>query len=55
MPPKDLGWWNRNNPLVQQLLVVANEHAGVLGALRALAQDRHDLPRPPHRLPVIDA
>ena len=36
--------------LVQKLLVVANEHAGVLGALGALAQDRHDLPRPPHRL-----
>src|SRR5262249_59046929 len=41
--------------LMQELLVVANEHAGILGALGALAQDRHDLPRPPHRLVVADA
>ncbi|HZD28684.1 MAG TPA: hypothetical protein VE251_08340 [Xanthobacteraceae bacterium] len=40
--------------LVQQLLVLANEHARVLGALGALAQDRHHLPRAPHRLVVID-
>ena len=41
--------------LVQELLILANEHAGVFGALGALAQDRHDLPRPPHRLAIIDA
>ena len=41
--------------LVQELLVLTNKHARVLGALGALAQDRHDLPRAPHRLAVIDA
>ena len=41
--------------LVQELLVVASEHAGVLGALRALAQDRHDLSCPPHGLVVTHA
>ena len=38
--------------LVQQLLVLAREHARVLGGLRALAQDRHDLARAAHRLVV---
>jgi hypothetical protein len=40
--------------LVQQLLVLADEHARVFGRLRALAQGRHDLARPPHRLVVVD-
>jgi len=39
---------------MQELLVVADEHAGVLGALGALAQDRHDLARSAHRLAVAD-
>src|SRR5207247_11276515 len=38
--------------LVQELLVLASEHARALGALRALAQDRHDLSCPPHG-PVV--
>src|SRR5262249_52761538 len=41
--------------LVQQLLVVADEHARVLGLLGALAQDRHDLARTPHGLGIVDA
>ena len=45
----------KESGLVQELLVLADEHAGVLGALRALAQDRHDLARPAHRLVVADA
>src|SRR3984893_2256518 len=40
---------------VQELLVCANEHAGILGRLRPLAQERHHLPCPPHRLGVVDA
>src|SRR5262245_29329349 len=40
--------------LVQELLVVADEHARVLGALGELAQDRHDLARAAHRLVVAD-
>ena len=40
--------------LVQELLVLADEHARVLGLLRALAQDRHDLARPAHGLVVAD-
>ena len=41
--------------LVQGLLVLANQHPRVFGLLGALAQDRHDLPRPTHRLRVADA
>ena len=41
--------------LVQQLLVLAREHAGVFRRLRALAQHRHYRARPPHRFVVIDA
>ena len=40
---------------MKELLVLANEHARVLGALSALAQDRHNLSCPPHRLFVTDA
>jgi hypothetical protein len=40
--------------LVQELLVLADEHASILGALRALAQDRHHLARPLHRFRVVD-
>ena len=40
--------------LVQQLLVLADEHARVLGSLRALAQHGHDLARAAHRLVVAD-
>jgi hypothetical protein len=40
---------------VQELLVCTNEHAGILGRLRPLAQERHHLPCPPHRLGVVDA
>jgi hypothetical protein len=39
---------------VQQLLGFAHQHARVLGRLRALAQNRHDLPRPAHRLDAPD-
>ena len=38
--------------LVQQLLVLAREHARVFGGLRALAQDRHDVARTAHRFVV---
>jgi hypothetical protein len=41
--------------LVQELLVVAQEHARVLALLGALAQRRHQSPRAPHRLVVVDA
>ena len=40
--------------LVQQLLVLAQQHPRVLGRLRALAQDRHDLARAAQRLVVAD-
>ena len=40
---------------MQELLVLADEHARVLGRLRPLAQHRHDLARPAHRLVVADA
>ena len=40
--------------LVQQLLVLANEDARILGGLRALAQHRHDFARAAHRLVVAD-
>ena len=55
MPAERLGLVKPEQPaLVQELLVLADQHAGVLGPLRALAQDRHDLARPPHRLAIID-
>ena len=41
--------------LVQQLLVLADQDAGVFRLLRPLAQHRHDLARPPHGLFVADA
>ena len=41
--------------LVQELLVVAQEHARVLALLGAFAQRRHHGPRAPHRLVVVDA
>src|SRR3954463_11059257 len=41
--------------LVQQLLVVADEHAGVFGGSRALAHQRDDLARTAHRLVIGDA
>jgi hypothetical protein len=37
---------------VQELLVLADEHPRVLGLLGALAQDRHDVACPSHRLAV---
>ncbi len=40
--------------LVQQLLVLADQQAGVLGRLRAIAQRRHDLARAAQRLVVTD-
>ena len=40
--------------LVQELLVLADEHPGVLGPRGALTQDRHHLPRAPHRLVIAD-
>ena len=50
-----LGLMEAEKPgLVQQLLGVAGETARVLGRLRALAQHRHDLARPAHRLVVAD-
>src|SRR4029453_8264747 len=55
-PAEGLGLVKPEQPaLVQELLVVADEHARVLGALGALAQDRHDLARAAHRLVVADA
>src|SRR5262249_16009549 len=54
-PAEGLGLMKPEQPaLVQELLVVADEHAGVLGALGALAQDRHDFARAAHRLVVAD-
>ena len=54
-PAEGLGLVKPEQPaLMQELLVVADEHAGVLGALGALAQDRHDLARSAHRLAVAD-
>src|SRR4029453_15239219 len=54
-PAEGLGLVKPEQPaLVQELLVVADEHARVLGALSALAQDRHDLARAAHRLVVAD-
>ena len=40
--------------LVQELLVLAQQHARVLGLGGTLTQDGHDLPHPPHRLVVAD-
>ena len=40
--------------LVQELLVLAQQHPGVFGPRGALTQDGHDLPRAPHRLGVAD-
>ena len=55
-PPEGLRLVKPEQPaLVQELLVLADEHAGVLGALGALAQNSDDLPRPLHRLGVADA
>jgi hypothetical protein len=54
-PPESLRLMKPEQPgLVQELLVLANEHAGVLGRLRALAQKRHDLACPAHRLLAAD-
>ena len=41
--------------LVQQLLGVARQPARLFGRWRALAQQRHDLACPAHRLVVADA
>src|SRR5205823_12781112 len=41
--------------LVQQLLVLGQQHARVLALLRALEERRHALARAPHRLFVADA
>src|SRR6185503_16904031 len=41
--------------LVQELLVLGQQHARVLALLRAAAQHRHDLTRAAHRLVVRDA
>ena len=54
-PAEDLRLMEAKQPgLVQQLLVLANEHARILGGCRALAQGRHDLARAAHRLVVAD-
>jgi hypothetical protein len=41
--------------LVQELLIVTQEGAGILALLRSLAQRGHQGPRAAHRLVVVDA
>src|SRR5262249_8786697 len=54
-PAEGLGLMKPEQPaLVQELLVVADEHAGVLAALGARAQDRDDLAPSAHRFAVAD-
>ena len=54
-PTKGFGLVKTEQPaLVQELLVLAQQHPRVLGPRRTLAQDRHDRPRAPHRLGVAD-